>query len=271
MNLLSSSAEMAAKAANSGQIVSIRLFLTYAGAAMTNTQREKMRILVIEDEPRMLELLRRGLEEHDCVVTVAQDGLTGLEIATAFEYEAILLDIGLPYRDGFSLIQILRERGRTSPVLMLTARDSEDEIIRGLDLGADDYMTKPFSFPELVARLHSITRLGRTNKGGKIEIGGLAIDPIRRSVAREDRAIDLTRSELSLLVALARNAGQCVSRQTLMESVWGPDSCIGTGALDVLVNALRAKIDAPYENKIIGTVRGSGYMLECTSELGAIQ
>jgi len=220
-----------------------------------------MRILVIEDEPRMLELLRRGLQDHDCTVTVAQDGLAGLEIATSYEHDAIVLDIGLPYRDGYELVRMLRERGGTSPVLMLTARDSEDEIIRGLDLGADDYMTKPFSFPELVLRLRSITRSVRGRENGKLRIGDLGIDPVRRTVTREDKPVDLSRSEFSLLLALTRNAGRCVPRHVLMEQVWGPNSAVGIGALDVLINAIRGKVDAPFEHKMITTVRGEGYML----------
>jgi DNA-binding response OmpR family regulator len=224
-----------------------------------------MKILVIEDEPRMLELLRRGLQDHDCTVTVAQDGLAGLEIATSYEHDAIVLDIGLPYRDGYELVRVLRERGRMSPVLMLTARDSEDEIIRGLDLGADDYMTKPFSFPELVLRLQSITRSVRGRESAKFQIGDLAIDPVRRVVTRERKPVDLSKSEFSLLVALARNAGGCVPRHVLMEQVWGPNPVVGIGALDVLINSIRGKIDAPFEHKMIATVRGEGYMLCCSA------
>jgi DNA-binding response OmpR family regulator len=220
-----------------------------------------MRILVIEDEPRMLELLRKGLQDHDCAVMTAIDGETGIEIAASCEFDAVVLDIGLPRRDGFEVIQVLRERGCATRVLMLTARDAEDDIIRGLDLGADDYMTKPFSFLELIARLQSITRLRPEEANGRIEAGGLIVDPMRRSVVRANRHIDLSRSEFSLLVSLIRSAGQCVPRQSLMEGVWGSDSNIGPGALDVLINSLRGKIDAPYQQKLIHTVRRSGYML----------
>jgi len=220
-----------------------------------------VRILVIEDEARMLELLRRGLQEHDCAVMTAPDGVSGLDIASAHEFDAIVLDIGLPHRDGYELVRMLRERRKPTPVLMLTARDSEDDIIRGLELGADDYMTKPFSFPELVARLQSITRPRREDSAGRIELGELAIDPVLRSVTRDSRPIDLTKSEFSLLLTLMRSGGRCVSRHALMESVWGSDPGVGTGALDVLVNSLRGKMDAPYEGKVIGTVRGAGYMV----------
>lgn len=224
-----------------------------------------MRILVIEDETRMLELLRKGLEERGCAVTTAQDGVSGLEIATACEFEAVLLDIGLPDRDGFEVIRILRQRGRPTPVLMLTARDSEDDIIYGLELGADDYMTKPFSFLELVARIKSTTRPLRVDGTCRMELGDLAIDPVRREVTRERKTIDLSRSEFNLLVALGRNAGRCVPRIALMKSVWGTEAEVGTGSLDVLVNSLRSKIDAPFRQKVIGTVRGSGYMLKTQS------
>ena len=221
-----------------------------------------MRILVIEDESRMLELLRRGLEEHDCDVTTAQDGVNGLEAASAFAFDAIVLDIGLPYRDGFEVLRVLRERGRPTPVLMLTAHDSEDEIIRGLDLGADDYMTKPFSFPELVARLQSITRPLRVDGTCRMELGDLAIDPVRREVSRARKTIDLSRSEFNLLITLGRNADRCVPRVALMRSVWGTDAEVSTGSLDVLVNSLRSKLDAPFQRKMIGTVRGAGYVLQ---------
>ena len=221
-----------------------------------------MRILIIEDEPRMLDLLRKGLYEHGYTVMTAADGETGLEIATSFEFNAIVLDIGLPRLNGYGLIQALRSRNCRTSVLMLTARDSEDDIIRGLDLGADDYLTKPFSFPELVARLQSITRPRREETNGVIEVFDVIVDSIRRTVARNKQSIDLTRQEFLLLTCLMRRAGQCVLRQTLMECVWGADHAVGASALDVLVNSLRVKIDAPFRTKLIGTVRGSGYVFQ---------
>jgi len=219
-----------------------------------------MRILVIEDESRMLELLRKGLYEHGFTVMTAADGESGLEIATVYECDAIVLDIGLPRLDGYALLQALRARSRTTPVLMLTARDTEDDMIRGFDVGADDYLTKPFSFPELVARLKSITRRLREKGDGMIKAADVAIDPIRHTVTRARDSIDITRLEFRLLECLLRRAGQCVTRQALTEQVWGAEHPVGPTALDVLVNSLRAKIDAPYPSKRIGTVRGSGYM-----------
>jgi len=221
-----------------------------------------MRILIIEDKPRMLDLLRKGLYEHGYTVMTAADGETGLEIAISFEFNAILLDIGLPRLNGYELIHALRSRNCRTPVLMLTARDSEDDIIRGLDLGADDYLTKPFSFPELAARLQSITRPSRKEAAGVMEISDVIVDPTRRAVTRNKQSIDLTRQEFLLLTRLMRRAGQCVLRQTLMECVWGADHAVGASALDVLVNSLRAKIDAPFRKKLIGTVRGSGYVFK---------
>ncbi|MGA9673187.1 MAG: response regulator transcription factor [Terracidiphilus sp.] len=220
-----------------------------------------MRILIIEDEIRMLELLRKGLYESGYTVMTAADGDTGLEAALAHEFNAIVLDIGLPRRDGYSVAEALRQRKSTTPLLMLTARDAEDDIIRGLELGADDYMTKPFSFPELVARLQSITR-PRRDETVKIETGDLVVDPARHSVTRGNASIDLTRTEFALLGRLARSAGGCVSRQALTASVWGSDPDVSPGALDVLVSGLRRKIDAPFEHKLIRTVRGSGYLLK---------
>lgn len=230
-----------------------------------------MRILVVEDDPRMLQLLRQGLQERNCAVLCAADGETALQIAMAHEFDVILLDIGLPGIDGFDVVCELRARSRGTRALMLTARDSEDDIIRGLDLGADGYMTKPFSFPELLARLQSLTRppRERADDGNKtLEAGGLALDLARRSVVRDKIGIDLTRSEFNLLLSLVRSAERCVPRQKLMEGVWGPESRIGPGALDVLVNSLRTKIDGHYSHKFIRTVRGSGYLLTCPSRQG---
>ena len=226
-----------------------------------------MRLVIVEDEPRMLELLRMGLYEHGFTVMTASDGETGLEIATAHEFDSIVVDVGLPHLSGFGLTQALRSRGLVTPVLMLTACDTEDDIIHGLDLGADDYLTKPFSFAELVARLQSITRPRREEGDGRIEGAGLVIDLLRHSVTRNMQTIELTRLEYLLLLALARCSGKCVSRQRLMEAVWGADHAVGASSLDVLVSSLRSKIDAPFGKRLIGTVRGAGYVFEHTATL----
>jgi DNA-binding response OmpR family regulator len=224
-----------------------------------------MRILIIEDEPRMLELLRKGLYEHGYTVMAAADGEAGLEMARLHELDAIVLDIGLPKLDGYALMQALRSEARTTPVLMLTARDAEDDIIRGFDVGADDYLTKPFSFPELVARLQSITRPQRKENDDTISAGDVVLSATRHTVTRNNESIDLTRLEFLLLACLVHHAGQCVSREKLSEAIWSKDHPVGPSALDVLVNALRAKIDAPYRKKLIGTVRGSGYIFRHAS------
>lgn len=210
----------------------------------------------------MLELLRMGLHEHGFTVMTAADGETGLEIATAHAFDAVVLDIGLPRMDGYSVMKAMRARARMAPVLMLTARDTEDEIIRGLDLGADDYLTKPFSFPELVARLQSISRRPADKSHAMIEVGDVVVDLLRHTVTRNLKSIELTRTEFLLLACLVRRTGQCVPRQILMDSVWGSDHPMGPSTLDVLVNALRTKFDAAYPRKLIGTVRGSGYIFQ---------
>jgi DNA-binding response OmpR family regulator len=227
-----------------------------------------VRILLIEDEARMAELLRKGFYESGCAVMTAGDGETGLEIATTCEFDAIVLDVGLPCRDGFEVARALRAGNCATPILMLTARDAEDDIIRGLDLGADDYMTKPFSFAELVARLQSITRPLRGETMARIGAGDLSIDTMKHRAMRGGTQIDLSRTEFALLIRLARSAGRCVSRQELMGSVWGSDCGVGPGALDVLVNSLRSKVDSPFPGKLIATVRGLGYMLRSREYVG---
>lgn len=219
-----------------------------------------MRILVIEDEPRMLELLRKGLYESGCTVMTASDGEAGLTLATNFEFDAVVLDIGLPLRDGYEVARVLRERKSSVPILMLTARDKEDDIIHGLNIGADDYLTKPFSFPELVARLQAVTRQTRKNAESTLEVDDVVVDLTRHTAYRNLVNLNLTPHEYQLLVCLMRSAGECVRRKTLMECVWGDAQEVGTGTLDVLVNSLRSKIDASYQEKLIATVRRSGYL-----------
>jgi len=230
-----------------------------------------MRILVIEDEIRMLDLLRNGLYESGFTVMTAADGEAGLAAALAHEFDAIVLDIGLPRRDGFSVARELREHRSTTPLLMLTARDAEDDIIRGLDLGADDYMTKPFSFPELVARIQSVTRPKRVPATIRVQAAGLLVDPVRQLVKRGSTSIELTRTEFALFARLVRSAGNCVSRELLTESVWGADHEVGPGTLDVLVNAVRRKVDAPFKHKLIHTIRREGYALKVQPAVEAIE
>jgi DNA-binding response OmpR family regulator len=226
-----------------------------------------MRILIIEDELHMLELLSQGLYENGFTVMTASDGETGLAMATMHELDALVLDIGLPKMDGYALMRALRAQACAVPVLMLTARDTEDDIIHGLDAGADDYLIKPFSFPELVARLQSITRCCREN-ADTMKAGDLALDPARGMVTQGSRDIDLTRLEFLLLSSLLRHPGQCVPRQTLIESVWGADHAVGPSALEVLINGLRTKIDVPFRKTSIGTIRGLGYIFKLSATGG---
>jgi len=213
----------------------------------------------------MVELLRQGLYERGFTVMSATDGVTALEITTTFQFDAVVLDIGLPLMDGYAMVAALRKRTCGTPVLMLTARDTEDDIIHGLDLGADDYMTKPFSFLELAARLQAICRSGKRVSLETIEEGDLTVDLTRQAARRGQHTVGLTRLEMLLLVCLMRDAGRCVTRQKLMECIWGSDYTVGSSALDVLVNSLRTKIDNPFEQKLIGTARGLGYFFRHTA------
>lgn len=208
----------------------------------------------------MLVLLREGLYESGFAVVTATDAESAIEITASLEFDSIILDVGLPRMNGYELARLLRQRGNTTPVLMLTARDREDDIICGFDCGVDDYLTKPFSFAELVARLRAITRIQGPTGDQRIVLSQLSIDPLLHITTRGAKHIDLTRHEFLLLLSLARKVGTCVSRKALMQSIWGHQD-VASGTLDVLVNALRAKIDDPFNSRLIQTVRGSGYML----------
>jgi DNA-binding response OmpR family regulator len=220
-----------------------------------------MRILIVEDEPRMLELLSKGLYEQGFTVMTASDGESGLRMAMEHDLNAMVLDIGLPQLDGYNVMRELRAKGSALPTLMLTARDSEDEIIRGLDLGADDYQTKPFSFAELVLRLQAIIRPFSKEGASVVAAGELTIDMLHRSASRCGQDLDLTRLEFALLSCLVTHAGRCVARATIMDAVWEKSRSVYAGSLDVLVNALRAKLDDPFRIKLLKTVRGHGYLL----------
>jgi DNA-binding response OmpR family regulator len=215
-----------------------------------------LRILVVEDDIRMLELLCRGLREAGHAVMPAPDGEAALELATRLDFDALVLDVGLPHRDGFAVTLALRAENPSVGIIILTARDSEDDVVRGLDLGADDYLVKPFSFPELIARLQA---LHRTRSFGRYT--ALKFDPARLTVLRDNITIELTRTEYLLLRSLTQAEGTTVTRLRLMESIWGNANLVPSNSLDVLVNGLRAKVDAPFDLKLISTVRGVGYRL----------
>ena len=220
-----------------------------------------MKLLVVEDEPRMLELLRRGLTEEGHNVTCASDGGEGWELAHAYEFDAVVLDVMLPKMNGFELAKKLRQERIPTPVLMLTAKDSVPDVVRGLDAGADDYLTKPFTFNELLARLRALQRRATARPQNRLQVSDLILDPESREVSRAGIPIILTRTEYSLLERLMYRAGKVVPRNTLIESVWGFDREIEENTLDAFVRLLRHKIDREGMTKLILTVRGVGYMI----------
>jgi DNA-binding response OmpR family regulator len=221
-----------------------------------------MRILVIEDERHMAELLRRGLEEENYVVSVVFDGNDGLEAAMNYEYDAIVLDLMLPGMNGFEIARRLRQDGRQTRILMLTARDAEPDVIKGLNLGADDYLTKPFSFEVFLARLRAIIRRAPDLQPERLQIADIVLVPSTHEVYRGKERIVLTRTEFNLLEYLMRHAGRVVSRKALIEAVWGFDREIEENTLDAFISLLRRKLDGQAKESLIRTVRGVGYTLD---------
>ena len=220
-----------------------------------------MKLLVVEDELRMLELLRRGLTEEGHTVTCASDGNEGWELAHAYEFDAVVLDVMLPKMNGFELAKRLRQEKIATPVLMLTAKDSVPDVVRGLDAGADDYLTKPFTFNELLARLRALQRRSTSRPQNRLRVADLILDPESREVSRAGVPITLTRTEYSLLERLMYRTGKVVPRNTLIEAVWGFDREIEENTLDAFVRLLRHKVDREGMPKLILTVRGVGYMI----------
>jgi DNA-binding response OmpR family regulator len=220
-----------------------------------------MRIFIVEDDRRMAELLRQGLSEEGHSAIVASDGREALEIARHEPFDLLILDVMLPGMDGFTIAKRLREANNKTPILMLTARDTTQDVVHGLDLGADDYLTKPFSFDVLFARVRAVARRGPIPRGVHLQAGGVILHEASREVRRGKRRLDLTRTEYVLLELLMRNAGRVVGRERLIETVWGHDTDIESNTLDAFVRLLRAKVEHPGEPKLIHTVRGVGYML----------
>jgi len=220
-----------------------------------------MRLLVVEDETGMARLLKRGLEEEGYAVTTAGDGATGLAMARSGGFDVILLDIMMPGMDGFEVARRLRREGSKTPILMLTARDSTPDIVKGLDLGADDYLTKPFSFEILLARVRALLRRGPAAQGPQLEVGALRLDPATHEVHRGEQSITLTRTEFTLLEFLMRRSGQVVPRATLIEAVWGYDREIESNTLDAFIRLLRVKVEGDDGSRYIHTVRGVGYSI----------
>jgi DNA-binding response OmpR family regulator len=220
-----------------------------------------MQILVVEDERRMADLLKQGLEEEGHSVVVSGRGPDALSIAQHHPFDAIVLDVMLPGMSGLDVARRLRESRVQTPILMLTARDAAEDVIRGLDFGADDYVTKPFSFEVLLARLRAVARRAPISTPLVLKVGELTLDTGAREATRGKRRISLTRTEYGLLELLMRRAGLVVERDHIMETLWGFDSSVESNTLDVFIRLLRGKIDQPGEARLIHTVRGVGYSM----------
>jgi DNA-binding response OmpR family regulator len=222
---------------------------------------DHMNLLIVEDEKRMAEILRKGLEEEGHSVVCASDGIEGLEMSRSYSFDMIILDVMMPRLDGYALAKKLRADKLTTPILMLTAKDSVQDIVMGLDLGADDYLTKPFSFNELLARLRAVKRRPLEPQPTILKVDDLLLDPATREVSRGGIRLGLTRTEYSLLERLMDRAGKVVPRRLLIESVWGFEREIEDNTLDVFVRLLRSKVDRQGQQKLIHTVRGVGYVI----------
>ena len=220
-----------------------------------------MRILIVEDDWKLAHQLKKGMEEQGHAVAVASEGVEGLEAAKRGEFDVLVLDVMLPGLDGFSIVRRLRAAKNATPILLLTARDAAEDIVKGLDAGADDYLTKPFSFKILLARLRALARRKSVEPSTKLQISDLVIDPATREVKRCGSVILLTRTEFVLLEMLMRNAGRVITRTRMIEAVWGHDRDIESNTLDVFIRQLRTKIDLPGSHKLIHTIRGIGYAL----------
>jgi len=221
-----------------------------------------MRILLVEDDSRLANVIAKGLREHSYAVDVVHDGESGLYQASINDYDVIVLDVLLPARDGYEVCRELRSRRNMTPVLMLTARATIDDRLTGFDAGADDYLTKPFSFRELLARIHALLRRDAHLQPDVLKIGDLVIDSISHRVSRANHDVQLTAKEYALLEYLARRAGQLVSRAEIAAHVWDDTFDPFSNAIEVYMNRLRKKIDGNHSVKLLHTRRGEGYMLD---------
>ena len=221
-----------------------------------------MRVLVVEDDPKLLDSIRQGLKEHGFAVDVAPDGRLGLELALGADYDALVLDVMLPGKSGLEILRELRTRHRATPVLILSARSAVEDRVRGLDLGADDYLPKPFSFQELLARLRAISRRPAAEPVTTLTAGDLELDTVHRSVRRGNRQIELTSKEFGLLEYLMKRKGVVLTRAMILDHVWDLDYDGGSNLVEVYINYLRKKVDQGTDVKLIQTVRGSGYVLK---------
>ncbi len=220
------------------------------------------RILVVEDEKKVASFIKRGLEEEEFQVDVAYDGEEGLHMAETNPYDLVLMDVMLPKMDGLSVIKEMRKKEIITPVLCLTAKDAVEDIVSGLDSGSDDYLTKPFAFAELLARVRSLLRRGQKDRGADIYFADLRLDPVAHKVWRGEKEIELTAKEYALMEYFMRNPNQILTRTMIAEHVWDYTFDSFTNIIDVYVNYLRKKVDRDYDKKLIHTVRGVGYVLK---------
>lgn len=224
-----------------------------------------MRVLVVEDDETMAALLERSFREEGDAVVVERNGLAAVEIARSHPFDAIVLDVMLPGLDGFGVVHRLRQRGCQTPVLMLTARDTDRDVIHGLNVGADDYLAKPFNLAVLLARVRAVARRAAAPINLALTAADLTLNTATREVKRGKRVLELTRTEYNLLELLMRNAGRIVPREQIIETVWGFDTDVENSTVDTFLHLLRRKVDGPDEPKLIQTIRGVGYALRVKS------
>lgn len=223
-----------------------------------------MRILLVDDEKRLADGVRRGLEAEGMVVDVAHDGATGVDMASDADYDVIVLDVMMPGMNGYRVCHALRADGDHTPVLFLTAKDGEWDEVEGLDTGGDDWLTKPFSFPVLIARLRALARRGARERPAVLEAGDLRLDPSARQAFRGDQEVTLTAREMAVLDFLLRRRGEVVTRQEIIANIWGDSFTGDANIIEVYIGHLRAKVDRPFHRQAIETVRGVGYRLSGT-------
>lgn len=221
-----------------------------------------MRLLIVEDEPKSVAYLKKGLTENGFIVDTALNGQEGLYLATTQSYDLIILDIMLPILNGLSVISELRKKNIHTPVLFLSAKGTTEDRVKGLELGADDYLVKPFAFTELLARIRSILRRGQANAPEKLIVADLTVDLLAHKAMRGDKKLLLTPKEFTLLSLLVRRKGEVLSRTVIAEQVWGLHFDSDTNVVDVAMKRLRQKVDDPFDKKLIHTIRGAGYVLE---------